>query len=62
MDRRPDPWGDFLRRTLLTVGLAGAAAVPPAIANDPPAAEQGEGEIIPNQTPHQAPPQLEVQD
>ncbi|GGC45788.1 hypothetical protein GCM10011504_25330 [Siccirubricoccus deserti] len=54
MDRRPDPWGDFLRRTLLAVGLAGAAAVPPALATDPPAAEQGERETIPNQAPPQA--------
>jgi hypothetical protein len=58
MDRRPDPWGDFLRRTLLTVGLAGAAAVPPTVASDLPAAEQGELETIPNQTP----PQAEVQE
>jgi hypothetical protein len=57
MDRRPDPWGDFLRHTLLAVGLAGAAAVPSALAADPPAAEQGERDPAPNQAPPQVEPQ-----
>jgi hypothetical protein len=57
MERRPDPWGDFLRHTLLAVGLAGAAAVPPAVATDPPAAEHGERETMPDQAPSQVEPQ-----
>lgn len=34
MDRRADPWGDYLRRIMLTASLAGVAAAVPAKADD----------------------------
>ncbi|MCO6418053.1 hypothetical protein JYK14_18070 [Siccirubricoccus sp. KC 17139] len=42
MERRPDAWGEFLRRTMLTIGLAGVAAVPPGPAAADRGAELGE--------------------
>ena len=45
MEKRVDPWGDFLRRLLLSASLAGTA-LPAAAAEDPdpPAAEIAEAE------------------
>lgn len=48
MEKRTDPWGDFLRRILLSAGLASAAAVSTASAgNDAPQAEVSEAEAQP---------------
>ncbi len=48
MERRTDPWGDFLRRILLSAGLASAAAVSStATGNDTPQAEVSEAEAQP---------------
>ena len=45
MDKRADPWSDFLRRLLLSASLAGAA-LPAAAAEEPdqPQAEIAEAE------------------
>lgn len=45
MDKRADPWGDFLRRLLLSASLAGTA-LPAAAAEEPdsPPAELAEAE------------------
>ena len=45
MDKRADPWSDFLRRLLLSASLAGAA-LPATAAEEPdqPAAEVAEAE------------------
>ena len=45
MDKRADPWSDFLRRLLLSASLAGTA-LPAAAAEEPdqPAAEIAEAE------------------
>ena len=48
MDKRTDPWGDFLRRILLSAGLASAAAVSTtATGKDAPQAEVSEAELQP---------------
>jgi hypothetical protein len=48
MEKRTDPWGDFLRRILLSAGLASAAAVSTASAGtDAPQAEVSEAEPQP---------------
>ncbi|SDB64023.1 hypothetical protein [Belnapia rosea] len=48
MERRTDPWGDFLRRILLSAGLASAAAVSTtSTGNDAPQAEVSEAEAQP---------------
>jgi len=54
MDKRADPWGDFLRRLLLSASLAGTA-LPATAAEDAPPVEVAEPE--PAQQPastHQA--------
>ena len=33
MDRRTDPWAEFLRRILLSASLAGVAGMAPAVAD-----------------------------
>jgi hypothetical protein len=43
-ERRPDPWADFLRRMLLSAGLASAAAIATTAGQDPPPAEIAEAE------------------
>jgi hypothetical protein len=43
-ERRPDAWGDFLRRMLLSAGLASAAAVTASAGQEPPPAEIAEAE------------------
>ncbi len=48
MEKRTDPWGDFLRRILLSAGLASAAAVSTTTAGkDAPLAEVSEAEAQP---------------
>ncbi|WP_149535872.1 hypothetical protein [Siccirubricoccus phaeus] len=44
MERRPDAWAEFLRRTMLTLGLAGVAAVPAT----PAAADRGQEQCEPD--------------
>ncbi|WP_158292376.1 hypothetical protein [Paracraurococcus ruber] len=46
MDKRTDPWGDFLRRLLLSASLAGTA-LPAAAAEEPesPPAEVAEADL-----------------
>jgi hypothetical protein len=47
--RRTDPWGDFLRRILLSAGLASAAAVSTtSTGKDTPPAEVSEAETQPH--------------
>ena len=49
MDKRADPWSDFLRRLLLSASLAGTALSATAAAEEPeqPAAEIAEAEQPP---------------
>ncbi|TCZ66041.1 hypothetical protein [Roseicella aquatilis] len=47
MDKRADPWGDFLRRLLLSASLAGTALPATAAERDAPAAEVAEPEPSP---------------
>jgi hypothetical protein len=49
MERRTDPWADFLRRILLSASLASAAAVTTNAGTDPSPAEVAEAE--PQQQP-----------
>lgn len=44
MERRTDPWADFLRRMLLSASLASAAAVTTATNVDSPPAEIADAE------------------
>ena len=44
MERRTDPWADFLRRILLSASLASAAAVTTATNVDTPPAEIADAE------------------
>lgn len=57
MDKRADPWGDFLRRLLLSASLAGTA-LPAAAAEEPdsPPAEVAEADqqILPAGAPDAA--------
>lgn len=47
MDRRADPWGEFLRRILLSASLAGVAGMTPAT---PDNASSKPGVVEPDQT------------
>ena len=44
MERRTDPWADFLRRILLTASLASAAAVTTTTNTEAPPAEIADAE------------------
>jgi hypothetical protein len=54
MDKRVDPWGDFLRRLLLSASLAGTA-LPAAAAEEPEAPSAEIAGAEPAAPPH--PPQ-----
>jgi len=51
MDKRADPWADFLRRILITASLASAAAVPASAEDATPPAEVAEVEPPPPAKP-----------
>jgi hypothetical protein len=44
MERRTDPWADFLRRILLSASLAGAATVATKAGTDTPPPEMADAE------------------
>ena len=46
MERRTDPWADFLRRILLTASLASAAAVTTMTNTEAPPAEIADAEPL----------------
>ena len=55
--RRVDPWGDFLRRILLSASLAGVAGLPPAASGTGPQQEVAEPEPSAELPPQPVPPQ-----